>query len=121
MSTSSLEISMAESLRPVFTTFDRSAMPNNLLTVAEWCTFARATKRSGWHSAARYYAEGVQRCADHARQRRFGGSHQVVGWPHPAAYLQAGNVGLGESLTSRRQPLRVATAKPVPIETGERR
>ena len=43
--------------RPVFTTFDRSAMPNNLLTVAEWCTFARATKRSGWQSAARYYAE----------------------------------------------------------------
>lgn len=43
---------------PVFVTFDRSAMPTNLLTVMEWRRFAReAYGLSDWRAAARRYAE----------------------------------------------------------------
>ncbi len=42
---------------PIFTTFDRGAMPVNLLTVAEWRHFSTAVyKGVGWLSAARKYA-----------------------------------------------------------------
>lgn len=51
---------------PALTTFDRSAMPSNLLTVAEWRTFARALLdggqirgNAGWEKAARHYADQV--------------------------------------------------------------
>ncbi len=43
--------------RPTFTTFDRSAMPSNLLTVAEWRRLGQAASRPlGWLTAARKYA-----------------------------------------------------------------
>ncbi len=44
-------------MTPTFTTFDRSAMPVNLLTVPEWRRLAQAAYRPlGWLSAARKYA-----------------------------------------------------------------
>jgi hypothetical protein len=42
-------------MTPKLTTFRRS-MPSNLLTVREWSTFAAATGKKSWESAARYYA-----------------------------------------------------------------
>ena len=45
-------------MTPIFTAFDRSAMPTNLLTVADWRRFAQAAYRPlGWLSAARRYAK----------------------------------------------------------------
>lgn len=45
-------------LTATFTTFDRAAMPSNLLTVAEWRRLANATWGGiGWLSAARKYAK----------------------------------------------------------------
>lgn len=44
-------------MTPIFTTFDRSAMPSNLLTVPEWRRLAQAAYRPlGWLGAARKYA-----------------------------------------------------------------
>ena len=47
----------SSSPRPVFSTFDRSAMPSNLLTVAEWRRFASVVGSSSWQAAARRYAQ----------------------------------------------------------------
>ena len=45
-------------MNAVLTTFDRSAAPINLLTVADWRTFAKAVwpKVERWEVAARRYA-----------------------------------------------------------------
>ena len=44
-------------MTPIFTAFDRNAMPTNLLTVADWRRLAQAAYRPlGWLSAARKYA-----------------------------------------------------------------
>ncbi len=45
----------------LFSSFDRSVMPNNLLTVAEWLVFARNTRKRSWEGAARYFAERSDR------------------------------------------------------------
>lgn len=46
------------SLRPVFTAFDRAALPTNLLTVADYRTFGKAVHGTlSWETAARKYAE----------------------------------------------------------------
>lgn len=46
-------------LTPILTTFDRSAMPNNLLTVSDWKRFAHTWlgQYSAWRRAAQLYAE----------------------------------------------------------------
>lgn len=53
-----------------FTTFDRQAMPSNLLTVADWLTLARNWYRgTNWDACAKRYAAQhggafVMRCDD---------------------------------------------------------
>lgn len=38
------------------TNFDRTAMPTNLLTVAEWCTLAHHTNAASWMASVRTWA-----------------------------------------------------------------
>ncbi len=43
--------------RPIFTTFDRGAMPTFLMTVCDWRRMSKVNYRGiGWLSAARKYA-----------------------------------------------------------------
>ena len=45
-------------LTSTFTTFDRAAMPSNLITVADWRRLGRASFRGmGWLTLARKYAK----------------------------------------------------------------
>ena len=44
-------------MTPIFTFFDRRAIPNNLLTVQEWVRLSNAAYRGvSWTTAARKYA-----------------------------------------------------------------